>query len=100
LDAHEASNLASRCFQVCERGKDEGARLRRAEACVVACFAGHVATVGDVEEFVLADSPLHTGHYKRVLVALERDGGVAAVDPKPGRRTGTFADPSMKLRFS
>jgi hypothetical protein len=67
---------------------------------VVARFAGHVATVGDVEEFVLADTPFHTGHYKRVLVELEGDGGVAAVDAKPGRRTGTFADTSMKLRFS
>lgn len=63
-------------------------------------FTGRVTTVGDVEEFVLADTPFHTGHYKRVLAELERGGGVAAVDPKPGRRTGTFADARMKLRFS
>lgn len=71
--------------------------LRRA---LVARFAGQLTTVGDVEEFVLADTPFHTGHYKRVLVELERDGDVTPVDPKPGRRTGTFADSTMKLRFS
>lgn len=67
---------------------------------IVARFAGQVTTVGDVEEFVLADTPFHAGHYKRVLVELERDGGVTPVDPKPGRRTGTFAEATMKLRFA
>lgn len=67
---------------------------------LVARFAGQVTTVGDVEEFVLADTPFHTGHYKRVLVELERDCVATPVDPKPGRRTRTFPDPSMKLRFS
>ena len=67
---------------------------------LVARFAGHVTTVADVEEFVLADTPFHAGHYKRVLAELDRDGGVVVVDPKPGRRRGTFADPGMKLRFS
>ncbi len=66
---------------------------------LVTRFTGHVTTVGDVEEFVLADTPFHTGHYKRGLVEVERDGGLTPIDPKPGRRTGTFADPSMKLRF-
>jgi three-Cys-motif partner protein len=74
------------------------AALRRA---VVARFAGQVTTVADVEEFVLADTPFHTSHYKRqVLAELERDGMVDAVDPKPGRRAGTYGDPNMKLRFS
>lgn len=67
---------------------------------LVGHFTGQVTTVSDVEEFVLSDTAFHTGHHKRVLAELEREGGVAAVDPKPGRRTGTFADTSMKLRFS
>lgn len=71
--------------------------LKRA---LVTRFAGQVTTVDDVEEFVLADTPFHTGHYKRVLVELERDRGITPVDPKPGRRLGKFADQSMKLRFS
>jgi hypothetical protein len=66
---------------------------------LVARLAGHVTTVADVEEFVLADTPFHAGHYKRVLAEFEGDGGVAVVDPKPGRRRGTFADAGMKLRF-
>ena len=67
---------------------------------LVAHFTGQITTVGEVEEFVLADTPFHTGHHKRVLRELEREGGIAPVDPDPGRRTGTFRDSSMKLRFS
>jgi three-Cys-motif partner protein len=67
---------------------------------LAAHFADQVTTVGEVEEFVLADTPFHTGHYKRVLVELERDGGLTPIESKPGRRTGTFADTSMMLRFS
>jgi hypothetical protein len=68
---------------------------------IVRRFAGHVATVADIEEFVLADTPFRETHFKKqVLAELERDGVVAPVDPKRGRRAGTYGDPGMKLRFS
>jgi hypothetical protein len=67
---------------------------------VVKRFAGHVATVADIEEFVLADTPFRETHYKKhVLAELEHDGMVTPVDAKRGRRPGTYGDPGMKLRF-
>lgn len=72
--------------------------LRRA---IVERFAGTTTTVGEIEEFVLADTPFRETHYKKqVLGALERDGAVTVVDAKSGRRAGTYPEPTMKLRFA
>lgn len=72
--------------------------LRRA---IVDRFGGKITTVGEVEEFVLADTPFRETHYKKqVLADLERERLVVAIDPKPGRRAGTYSDPEMKLRFA
>ena len=78
--------------------KPDFGALRRV---VVKRFAGRIATVADIEEFVLADTPFRETHYKKqVLAELERDGVVAPVDPRHGRPAGTYGDPGMKLRFS
>ena len=72
--------------------------LRRA---IVSRFGGQVATVGDVEEFVLAETPFRETHYKKqILAKLEQAKLLEPVDPKPGRRAGTYGDAKMKLRFS
>lgn len=77
--------------------KPDFAALRRD---IVKWFAGQVATVAEVEEFVLANTPFRETHYKKhALAELERNGLVVPVEPKQGRRTGTYADPGMKLRF-
>lgn len=74
------------------------AALKRA---IVDRFAGQVATVANVEEFVLADTPFRETHYKKqVLSPLESDGALEVVDAKPTRRAGTYPEPSMKLRFA
>jgi three-Cys-motif partner protein len=68
---------------------------------IVNRFAGHVATVAEIEEFVLADTPFRETHYKKhVLAELERSGVVVPVEPEQGRRAGTYGTPGMKLRFS
>lgn len=67
---------------------------------IVARFAGQTTTVAAIEEFVLADTPFRETHYKKRLAELEREGIVAPVDAKPGRRAGTCGDADMQLRFS
>ena len=67
---------------------------------VTARFAGKVATVGEVEDFVLADTPYRETHYKKqVLARLEADGAVVAVNPPAGRKKGTYAEPKLRIKF-
>ncbi len=70
--------------------------LRRA---ILGRFAGQVAEVADVEEFVIADTPFRETHYKKILADLERSQLVVPVDPTHDRRAGTYKNTSMKLRF-
>jgi three-Cys-motif partner protein len=72
--------------------------LRRA---IVTRFSGTEATIDQIEEFVLADTPFRETHYKRqVLAELEREGKVTPVNPKAGRKARSYGDPSMRLRFA
>jgi three-Cys-motif partner protein len=71
--------------------------LRRA---IIGQFHGREATVGEIEDFVLAWTPFRVTHYKRqVLAELEREGKITPVAPNPGRKPRSYADASMKLRF-
>ena len=71
--------------------------LRRA---IVARFAGKAVTVAAVEEFVLGETPYRETHYKKqVLAPLERDRKIVPLNPPPGRKAGTYPDPTMGLRF-
>lgn len=60
-------------------------------------FDGQTLTVGEIEKHVLINTPAYV--YKRALANLERTGRLEAVDPPPGRRQGSFNEPSMRLRF-
>ena len=66
-------------------------------------FAGREVSVGEIEEFVLAETAFRNAHYKRVLKPLEiaKPAVIEVVDPPPGRRHGTYPDRfrSMRLRF-
>ena len=65
-------------------------------------FGGEEATVGEIEEFVLAETAFRETHYKRhVLKPLElaKPPQLEAVNPPKGRRRGTYADDSLRLRF-
>lgn len=69
---------------------------------IVERFAGQEATVGQIEEFVLSDTPFRESHYKvQVLKPMELADPpqLEAVDPPPGRRRGTYGDASLRLRF-
>lgn len=67
---------------------------------IIRRFAEQTPTVGDIEEFVLADTPFRETHYKKqVLADLEREGVMVPVAPRDGRRPGTYADTGMKLCF-
>ena len=50
--------------------------------------------------FVLVETAFRESHYKRILTALEKEGGLKALNAAPGRRAGTFSDPAMILRFA
>lgn len=62
-------------------------------------FGGRDATVKDVEQFVVCETPFRETHHKKVLKELEEAGGMAAIDPPAKRRRGQFGDPGMMLRF-
>ena len=65
-------------------------------------FGGCVASVGEVEEYILAETAFRETHYKRQILRpleLAEPAVIEVIDPPPGRRRGTFPDSSMRLRF-
>lgn len=69
---------------------------------IVSQFAGREVTVGQVKEFVLAETAFRDAHYRRqVLKPLELaiPPGLEVVNAPAGRKRGTYADPSLRLRF-
>jgi three-Cys-motif partner protein len=66
-------------------------------------FKGLEATVGGVEEFVLADTAFRETHFKvQILKSLESADppGLVVTYAPAGRRAGTYADRSIRIRFS
>lgn len=63
---------------------------------ILARFGGLPVTVGEIEEFVVVETPFRETHYKRqILVPLEKEGALTIMDVPIGRKKGTFADPNM-----
>ncbi len=65
-------------------------------------FTGRVASVGEVEEFVLAETAFRERHYKvQVLKPLELAARpiIEPVGSPPNRKRGTYGDRSLRLRF-
>ena len=73
------------------------ALLRR---LIVRQFAGKQVGVGDIEKFVIEETPFLSTHYKKVLAALEADGMVSAFDAPAKRRAGTYPNARLILSFS
>lgn len=67
---------------------------------LVTKFTGKDASVADIERYVLVETAFRESHYKGILKSLERDGALKAVSPAATRRTGTFGDPAMVVRFA
>ena len=64
-------------------------------------FSGKQASIAEVENFVLAETPYRETHYKKqILAPLEREGKVSAINPPAGRKAGTYAVRTMRLRFA
>ncbi len=61
-------------------------------------FAGRVISVGEIEAFVLSETPAYK--FKDCLKAMEESGHIRPIDPPPGRRKGTFADKRMRIEFA
>lgn len=69
------------------------------ERRVIDRFAGCEATVDEIEEFVLADTPFRETHYKRqVLAKLENSGAIEVVASPPNRRKNSFPA-ALRYRF-
>ena len=70
---------------------------------ILSQFAGREVTVGDLEEFVLAETAFRERHYKQqVLKPLElaNPPKLQVLNAPPGRKRGTYALPSLRLKFA
>ena len=69
---------------------------------IIGRFRNEVATVAQIEEFVVAETPFLATHYKRLLRALEVENPprLSVLAAPPGRRVGTFANRKMRLLIS
>lgn len=64
-------------------------------------FAGRQVRVEEIETFIVAQTAFRETHYKGILKSLEMESGqLAAINPVPGRKKGTFGDPEMLVRFA
>jgi hypothetical protein len=62
-------------------------------------FAKRLATVDQVENFVVEATPFHAGHYRKVLAGMEVAGELVPMNAPPNRRKGTYPDKSLLLEF-
>jgi GMT-like protein len=64
-------------------------------------FRGQTVSVGDIENYVIAETPFHSGQYKtHILKPMEKAGALTAiVTATARRRVGTFPDPLMRVCF-
>jgi three-Cys-motif partner protein len=80
---------------------EKAPKLPALEAQLLTTFSGREVSVGDIEAFVLTETAFRESHYKGILKALETEKTLLTViNAPPGRRTGTFADKSMRVRFA
>lgn len=67
---------------------------------IVTQFSRKDVSVETIERFVVVQTAFRESHYKGILKALEKEGSLSPLNAAPGRRAGTFGDPSMKVRFA
>jgi hypothetical protein len=71
------------------------------EQAIATRFGGQVATVQDIEQFVVTETPYHSGQYKRnVLTPMERAGRIACLTPELRKQRYKYPDPIIRLQFS
>jgi hypothetical protein len=64
---------------------------------LIRCFAGRIVTVGEIEAFVLSETP--ACKFKDCLKAMEKSGWIRPIDAPPNRRKGTFPSEHLKIEF-
>lgn len=77
-------------------------RFDMLKSAILDQFKGRKATVGEIEEFILAETPFRETHYKtHVLRPLELADPpqLEAINPPSGRKPGTYGHESLRLRF-
>jgi three-Cys-motif partner protein len=68
---------------------------------LLAAFSGRTVSIADIEKFVVVETAFRETYYKKILKALEMDNGkLQIVSAAPGRKAGTFGDPTMLVRFT
>lgn len=72
----------------------------RLEVLLLSKFSGQIATVREIEEYIIANTPFCSIHYKRVLKPMEQAGKIKIVNPPPRRRAGTYANLNLQVRFT
>ena len=69
---------------------------------LLARFRGCDASIGEIEEFVLAETAFRETHYKRQILRpleLAEPPVIEVIDAPPRRRRGTYSDRSLIVRF-
>lgn len=72
------------------------------EKRITARFAKQETSVGEIEEFVLAETPYRETHYKRQVLKEQEEAKpprIEIINAPTNRRRGTFSDPAMRVRF-
>lgn len=70
------------------------------ETAITSRYSGKIATVAEIESFVVTETPYHSSQYKtNVLAPLERSGRVECIDSHLRKRRFTYPKPEMRLKF-
>jgi hypothetical protein len=64
-----------------------------------AALASGALTIDDIEKYVVVETAFRETHYKPILKTWENDEMLETINPLPGRRRGTFANPKMQVRL-
>ena len=69
---------------------------------IVARFGGQQATIGEIEQFVLADTAFRETHYKRQILSVMELADpplLTVLHAPPGRKRGTYGDKTIRIQF-
>ena len=95
--AYEFSDLTDSQQQVLFQPEPDYTLLRK---MLQGHFHGKTATVQEIEDYVIAETPFHSSQYKKTaLKPMEQGGTIVPINPAVGRRAGTYADRSALFRF-
>lgn len=79
----------------------EEANLSELKRRLLRQFANRAATVGQIEDFVVCETPFRETHYKGILKELETspEPKISVMDAPKSRKRGTFGSRDLKIRF-